>query len=395
MTRVRFVAPPAGLLQVTGARAALANAVFARGREGHFTLRIAPGDDRISPDLKWLSVTWDAIGEPGDYAGAIEQLKAAGRLYPCFESETELRAKREFRIRRGKPATYDRAMLKLTPEQRAAAEAGGKTPHWRFRLSNRVVTWNDTIAGKREAKLPAVSDPILVAADGTPSAILTAVVDDTADRITHVIRPDEGEGMTGVHIDLLAAIGHDPAAVTFAHLPVLADTGRLAIRNFRHDGIEAEALANWLGMGDGFHLHRLSRKPDLTALPALNREVLAHRDFGSVADRLPPGATEPFWLAIRGHIDLLTEARHWWDVVDGAIFPAVPDGSAPLAQRARDALPTEPWDANTWPAWLAAIGPDGTDTIRLMLTGEDQGPELGTLLPLIGRSRVLERLRGT
>jgi glutamyl-tRNA synthetase len=396
MTRVRFVAPASGALLVTGARVALANALFARSQRGHFTLRLPAGEDRITADLRWLGVSWDAIGVPGDYASAIEHLKSIGRLYPCFESETELRAKREFRIRRGMAAVYDRAMLKLTPEQRAAAEAGGKRPHWRFRLSNRVVTWIDAIAGKREAKLPAVSDPILVTADDAPAPALTAVVDDIADRITHVIRADEGDGMTGVHIDLLSSLGQNPDAVTFATLPALGDTGRLAIRNLRHDGIEAEALVAWLGCGPRFSLRGLARKPDPAALPALNRAVLARREFAAVADRLPAGATEPFWLAIRGHIDLLTEARHWWDVVNGTILFPIPDGAAALARQARAALPEEPWDDRTWADWLAAL-PAGTDTaaaLRLILTGEEQGPELAVLLPLIGRSRVLERLRG-
>ena len=315
---------------VTGARVALANALFARGQLGHFTLRLPAADDRVTADLRLLGIAWDAIGEAGDYAGAIEHLKSIGRLYPCFESETELRAKREFRIRRGMAPVYDRAMLKLTPEQRAAAEAGGKRPHWRFRLSNRVVTWTDVIAGRREAKLPAVSDPILVTADDAPVAALTAVVDDIADRITHVIRADEGDGMTGIHIDLLSSLGQNPDAVTFGSLPPLGDTGRLAIRNLRHDGIEAEALVAWLGGGPRFTLRRMARKPDPVTLPALNREVLARRDFPDVADRLPAGATEPFWLSIRGHIDLLTEARHWWDVVNGTIFPPIPRRRGPV-----------------------------------------------------------------
>jgi glutamyl-tRNA synthetase len=202
MTRVRFIAPASGGLLVTGARAALANALFARANKGHFAIRLPPGEDRITADLRWLGIEWDAVGEPGDYSGAIEQLKAIGRLYPCFETETELRAKREYRIRRGQPDVYDRAMLKLTPEQREAAEAGGKRPYWRFRLTNRVLIWNDAISGRREAKLPAISDPILVAADGTPAAALTAVVDDIADRITHVIRADDGDATIGIHIDL-------------------------------------------------------------------------------------------------------------------------------------------------------------------------------------------------
>ncbi len=113
---------------------------------------------------------------------------------------------------------------------------------------------------------------------------------------------------------------------------------------------------------------------------------------------MPRGATEPFWLAIRGHIDLLTEARYWWDVVNGAIFPPIPNGAGRLIAAARSALPSEPWDASTWPAWVAAIprdaSPDNAALLRLILTGEEQGPELAALLPLIGQTRVLERLRG-
>ncbi len=165
-------------------------------------------------------------------------------------------------------------MLKLTSEQRAAAEAGGKRPHWRFRLSNRVVTWTDAIGGKREAKLSAVSDPILVTADDAPAPALAAVVDDIADRITHVIRADEGDGMTGIAIDLLSSLGQNPDAISFASLPPLGDTGRLAIRNLRHDGVEAEALVTWLGGGPRFTLRRMERKPDPVALTAINREVL-------------------------------------------------------------------------------------------------------------------------
>ncbi len=398
MTRVRFIAPSSGGLLVTGARAALANALFARANKGDFTIRLPPGEDRITTDLRWLGINWDAVGEPGDYAGAIEQLKAIGRLYPCFESDTELRAKREYRIRRGQPDVYDRAMLKLTPEQQETAEAGGKRPYWRFRLTNRVLIWNDAVTGRREAKLPAISDPVLVAADGTPAAALTTVVDDIADHITHVIRADDGDATIGIHIDLLQALGQSAAGIGFATLPHLGDTGRLAIRNLRNDGIEAEALTTWLLGGGRFALRGLAKIPDPAALPSLNREILAQRAFSAVADRLPQGATETFWLAIRGHIELLTEARHWWDVVSGTIFPPIPAGAARLIHAARAALPAEPWNETTWAAWLGLIpehgSADNQARLRLILTGEEHGPELANLLPLIGRSRVLERLRG-
>jgi glutamyl-tRNA synthetase len=394
MIHTRFIVP-SGKVLVTGARVALANALFAKQKQGRFKLR-PQGEDKATADLRWLGIAWDSEGKTSDCSAAIEHLKAIGRIYPCFESETELRAKREFRVRRGRSDIYDRAMLKLTPEQREAAEAGGKRPHWRFRLSNRVVTWNDAIGGRREAKLPAVSDPILVAADGTPAPILAASVDDIADEITHVIRSDEGDGTTGIHIDLLSALGHNPDAVTFASLPPLGSVGRLPIHGFRQDGIDPEALIQWLGGGAGFTLRGLAARPDPVSLPALNRAVLARREFASVAGNLPSGATEPFWLAIRGSIDLLTEARTWWDVINGAIYPMIPDRASALLPAARLTLPPEPWDETTWAQWLAALpagaSPDNAAMLRLVLTGDDQGPDFSKLLPLIGRPRVLERL---
>jgi glutamyl-tRNA synthetase len=113
---------------------------------------------------------------------------------------------------------------------------------------------------------------------------------------------------------------------------------------------------------------------------------------------LPAGATEAFWLAIRGSIDLLTEARHWWTVVNGTIFPPVSEAAARLMPEALKALPEEPWDDTTWTKWLSELpsdlNTDNASTLRLALTGEDQGPDLAVLLPLIGRHRVLQRVRG-
>src|SRR5207302_9716603 len=142
------------------ARIALANFLFARHCGGQFLLRLDDTDrersrlefaEAIKNDLSWLGIGWDEALQQSDrlgrYEAAAERLKRAGRLYPCFESEEELRAKREMRIRRGRPPVYERAMLNLTADQRAAAEAGGKRPYWRFLLSERTVSWRDLVSG--------------------------------------------------------------------------------------------------------------------------------------------------------------------------------------------------------------------------------------------------------
>lgn len=438
--RVRFAPSPTGLLHVGNARIALANFLFARHRDGCFILRFDDTDkerskpeyeDAIARDLQWLGITWDESFHQSDrmarYEAAAERLKAAGRVYPCFESEDELRRKREQRIRRGQPPVYDRAMLALTEEQRAAAEAKGKRPYWRFLLSGETVSWTDQVLDRREVKLPTVSDPVLIRADGTPLYTFTSVVDDIETGVTHIIRGEDHLTNTAVQIDLFAALDAEPSQIGFAHLPLMQDSAggklskrlnSLSLRALRNDGIEPTALAAYLArlgtvdnvevlpmsaLTAGFDLARFSHagpRFDPAQLLALNRRVLHQLPFNAVTDRLPPGATEAFWSAVRGNLDLLSEARGWWDVVTGQIVPPVMDGEAEFLRTALEVLPAEPWDEAVWTTWTTALE-DATGRtgralflpLRVALTGEEHGPELRDLLPLIGRTRAANRLQ--
>ncbi|MEJ1978963.1 MAG: glutamate--tRNA ligase [Acetobacteraceae bacterium] len=438
--KLRFAPSPTGLLHVGNARAALANYLLARRHGGHFLLRYDDTDigrnkpelaDAIAQDLTWLGITWDESYRQSDrldaYAAAAKRLEASGRLYPCFESEVELQAKRDQRAKRHLPPVYDRAMLKLTPEQRAAAEAGGKRPYWRFRLSDGAIGWQDLVLGARSIKLPTISDPVVIRADGTPLYTFTSVVDDLASGITHIVRGEDHVTNTAVQLDLWSALGGNPSAITFAHLPLLVaeDGGKLSkrdggmsLRSLRQDGVEPMAVTSYLarlGTSDdpaplgldalaaGFDLSRFSKSSarfDVGQLLALNRRVLHGLPFEAVAERLPLGATPAFWAAVRGNLDMLAEARGWWDVVAGSIVPPVIEGEGDYLRAALEALPPEPWSAETWPDWTGALkeatGRKGRalfHPLRLALTGEERGPEMRELLPLMGRARVVERLR--
>ena len=437
---VRFAPSPTGLLHVGNARIAIANYLFVRRNSGRFTLRLDDTDVQrsraefatgIESDLRWLGIGWDEQFRQTDrlasYEAAAEKLKAAGRLYPCFESEEELRAKREARLRRHVAPVYDRAMLKLTPAQREAAEAGGKRPYWRLLLTGRTIEWDDLVLGRRAVKLPSMSDPVLVRADGTFLYTFTSVVDDLATGVTHVIRGEDHVANTGIQLDLLEALGGDPASISFAHLPLLTDSDGsklskrldgLSLRSLARDGIEPMAVAAYLarlGSADDpepvplarlvetFDLSRFSGSSarfDARQMMALNSRVLHGMAFADVVDRLPAGATEAFWLAVRGNLDLFVEARQWWDVVAGTIVPPVQEAEASFLRTALDLLPSEPWDGSVWQAWTAALK-DATGRrgkalfhpLRLALTGEERGPELAALLVLMGRPRVVERLK--
>jgi glutamyl-tRNA synthetase len=187
----------------------------------------------------------------------------------------------------------------------------------------------------------------------------------------------------------------------------------------RADGIEPAALvaylarlgtsadiapAGWEELAAGFEPGAISRSParfDPAQLLALNRRVLHALPFEAVRERLPEGATEAFWGAVRGNLDMLSEARHWWDVVAGSIVPPPIEAEEDRAflAAAAAALPAGAYDGATFKAWTEALK-DGTGRkgralfrpLRLALTGEEHGPELKDLLPLMGRDRAVLRL---
>ena len=435
--KLRFAPSPTGHLHVGNARIALANWLVARKLGAELVLRLDDTDtgrsrvefaEAIEEDLRWLGLDWDHMFRQSDrlpiYAVAAERLKKSGRLYPCLESEEELNFKREQRLRQGRPPIYDRGALNMTTEQLARALENGKKPYWRFKLSHSSVEWDDGVLGRRSVKLPAISDPVLIRADGSPLYTFTSVVDDLDTGVTHVVRGEDHVTNTGVQLDIWRALGG--GELNFAHLPLLTDAdggplskriGSLSLRQLRRDGVEAAAITGYLGalgtsrdpfparpaeLLEGFDLAVVSHSSprfDPRQLLALNRKILHAMPFEEARPHLPPGADAGFWEAIRENIDLMPEAKHWWDVVRGHIAPVdQPEEKAFLAQ-ARELLPAEPFDATTWPSWTealkAATGRKGKALfmpLRLALTGEDHGPDLKTLLPLMGRGRVAERL---
>ena len=438
--KLRFAPSPTGFLHVGNARIAITNALLALKHGGELILRLDDTDtDRSRPeyanaieeDLTWLGITWQGVVRQQDrtalYDAAAARLKASGHLYPCFESEEELRFKREQRAKQGKPPVYDRAMLKLTQDQLERALANGKSPYWRFKLSQGSREWVDGVLGPRAVKLPPISDPVLIRADGSYLYTFTSVVDDIDMGITHIVRGEDHVTNTGVQLDIFAALGAHTAGLHFAHMPLLTDAdggplskrlGGLGLRQMRRDGVEPAALVGYLAalgtshdprpglpaeLAPGFDLHSVSKSAarfDPRQMLALNRKLLHEMPFEIAHPRLPAGATEHFWTVVRGNLDMMNEARLWWDVAQGQIVPPTQEGEGVFLAAALATLPAEPYTPATWPDWTnavkAATGRKGKALfmpLRLALTGEEHGPDLKDLLPLIGRTRAAERLK--
>jgi len=440
--RVRFAPSPTGLLHVGNARAALINWLYARHAGGAFVLRIDDTDPErsrpeyaaaIERDLAWLGLDWDQRLRQSTrldrYGDAFERLRAAGRVYDCYETEAELAEKRRALAARGRPPVYDRAALALDDADRARLRAEGRKPHWRFRLDDTSARWDDLVRGPVAIRARTMSDPVIRRGDGLPTYTLASVVDDVDLAIGSVIRGEDHVANTAVQIQLFAALDAPPPV--FAHLPLLVDAegknlskrrGALSLATLREAGIEPLALASLLarlGSADpveprtsmnaliaDFDIARFGRAAprfDRDELARLNARVLRDLPFEAVAERLArlgiEGASREFWEAVRDNLDRLDDALEWWRVVAGPISPLIEDPA--LIEHAAALLPDAPWDATIWTIWTKSVA-EATEKrgralyhpLRLALTGLERGPALANLLPLIGHDRVLARLRG-
>lgn len=437
--KVRFAPSPTGLLHVGNARTALINWLFARRHKGIFLLRFDDTDpertkveyeDKIRHDLTWLGLSHDEEFRQQDqfdsYARAIEKLKAEGRLYPCYETQEELALKRKTQLARGLPPLYDRAALKLTDAQKKSFEDNGKKPHWRLRLTDKTVHWDDLVRGPVSFEGSNLSDPVLLREDGNPIYTLSSVVDDCNSQITHIIRGEDHVANTAVQLQLVEALGANPAQFTFAHLPLLTGPGgqnlskrlgSLSLQQLRQDGIEAMALNSFLaklGTSDSIvplntleelvaefdisHFSRSSPKFSTEALGVVNQKLLHTLSYDQVKDRLPK-IDEDFWKLVRENITTLADVQEWHTVCVGQITPILSDAS--FIQVAVESLPPTPWGDQTFKNWTQQIkdrtGRKGKDLfmpLRLALTGQDHGPSLEELLLRIGPEKARRRLLG-
>ncbi|MEE9909434.1 glutamate--tRNA ligase [Brucella intermedia] len=451
---VRFAPSPTGYIHIGNTRTALSNWLFAQKNGGKFILRYDDTDversrdeyaQAIAVDLDWLGVKPDRVEYQSKrfdvYGRTVEKLKQSGLLYACYETADELERRRKLRLARRLPPVYGREGLKLTDEEKAAFQAEGRKPHWRFLLPNfdadpfntkrTEVHWDDLVRGPQTVDLASMSDPVLVREDGTYLYTLPSVVDDIDLGITHIIRGDDHVTNTGVQIAIFEALG--AKAPVFGHHNLLTTisgeglskrTGALSVGSLREAGFEPMAVAslavligtsesvsaspNMESLAERFDLASISKssaKFDPAELDTLNRALLHEMPFSEAKLRLAASGisgdkAEPFWLAVRGNLDRFKDVAHWWAIVDGEL-PETPDFSEEdraFLGEAFTLLPPAPWDHQTWKIWAdsvkAATGRKGKNLfmpLRLALTGQAHGPELADLLVLLGPERTLSR----
>ena len=432
----RFAPSPTGTLHVGNVRTALHNWLLARHAGGRFMLRIDDTDaersreeyvEAIRADLAWLGIAPDGEERQslrfGLYEREFQRLVEAGRVYRCYETAQELELKRKVLLGRGLPPIYDRAALNLTEADHAARAEADEKPHWRFLLNrDEAIEWQDGIRGPQHFDAAQMSDPVIRRADGSWLYMLPSVIDDIAMGITDVLRGEDHVSNTATQIQMFTALGAQPPR--FAHEALLVGTegklskrlGSLGISSLRDEGIEPEALIALLarlGTSDpvdpsldvdqiaaSFDLSRFGRAParfDDAELHRVNAAIVHRLPYARVAHLLPQGMGEAAWEAIRPNLEHIGEAADWWQVITGPVqAPAQSEEDRAYLAQAANALDRTGAD---WPALTAelkaATGRKGKSLflpLRQALTGRDHGPDMGALLPLIGKDAALKRI---
>jgi glutamyl-tRNA synthetase len=437
---VRWAPSPTGRIHLGNARPALLNWFFARRHGGRYVLRMDDTDlarstrqfaDGIEEDLAWLGVQPDLLVRQSErttlYDAARDRLIAAGRLYPCYETEDELDRKRSRARLLGKPPIYDRAALGLSDEDKARLEADGRKPHWRFKLDGRPVQFDDLIKGPQTVNTGSMSDPVLIRADGSYLYTLPSVVDDIELGITHVIRGEDHVSNTGTQIEIFEALG-GPVPV-FGHHNLLTDAqgqgfskrlGSQSIADFRSEGYEplavgivATVTGTSLPVEPYESLDAIAERLDFTMishgaarfdpaeLDGLNARLLHAMPYVAAAPRLSSMGLEgeAMWMLLRENLAKFGDIAEWAKLLTGPIEPVVAPEDREFIALAKALLPPEPWDETTWGQWTEALksttGRKGKALflpLRMALTGRHDGPELKSLLVLLGRKACLDRL---
>src|SRR5262245_9986647 len=226
----RFAPSPTGFLHIGGARTALFNWLYARGRDGRMLLRIEDTDrerstkaaiDAILDGLSWLGIDWDGetvyqFARAARHREVADQILAAGKAYRCYPSPEELAQMRETARAEGRTRLYDgrwrdrdprEAPPGIKPVIRIKAPLTGETVV-EDQVQNRVVWQNENL-----------DDFVLLRSDGTPNYTLAVVVDDHDMGITHIIRGDDHLNNAARQTQIYQALGWKVPVM--AHIPLI------------------------------------------------------------------------------------------------------------------------------------------------------------------------------
>jgi len=454
----RFAPSPTGFLHIGGARTALFNWLYARHNKGLFRLRIEDTDrqrstkaaiDAILEGLDWLGLNWDdevvyQFTRAERHAEVARQLLEKGLAYHCYASPEELEQMREQQRAAGKPIRYDGRWRdkpasdrrpNVPPVVRIKAPQSGET----------VI--QDKVQGDVRFPNEVLDDFILLRSDGTPTYMLSVVVDDHDMGVTHVIRGDDHLTNAARQYQIIQAMGW--ATPVYAHLPLLHGEdgqklskrhGALGIHEYKDLGYLPEAMRNYLlrlGWSHGddemisteqaiewFNLESIGRSParvDFKKLENINGHYMRQATDEALADATLPilkggghdADTDMRAKLIAAMPGLKERAKTLVELADSATYLVVkrplalddkakklltPEARAILA-RLRPVFEEAEWSAAALDSAARSFAEHNglklgmvAQPLRAALTGRTTSPGIFDVLAVLGRSESLARI---
>src|SRR6202789_73049 len=448
----RFAPSPTGSLHLGNARTALFSHLWARKTGGKFILRIEDTDftrsqdrfrDELMTDMRWLGLGWDEgpdVGGPSGpysqsergefYRGLFARLAADDLAYPCYCTAEDLELSRKLQRMAGKPPRYAGTCRALTAAQRAEREGRGLKPTLRFAVPiDQIIEFNDSVHGPQRFASNDIGDFIIRREDGTPAFFFCNAVDDSAMGVTQVLRGDDHLTNTPRQIMLLDALGM--RAPAYGHIGLLVGEdgaplskrhGSASAHEFRERGFLSSAVLNHLfrlghaGDVDGWlpaadmpahfrpeHLGRAPARFEESQLMHWQKESLERMSAAEVRAWLAADDSMQFIELVRHNVVLPADAIPWRAVVRGDLPPLGKDEQSIVAAAgpgffaaAAAAFDQSSSDLKQLTKILKErTGRKGADLfmpLRIALTGQAHGPELGPLLKLIPPETARRRL---
>ncbi len=447
----RFAPSPTGFLHIGSARTALFNWLFSRQQKGIFHLRIEDTDrerstksaiDAIFESLEWLGLTWDGdvVFQSARCARHQEighALLQKGRAYYCTCTPEELAIAREEAKAAGKPMKYNGKCRDKNNTQgalRLLAEEEGST------------TLSDIIQGTVTVAHSQLDDMVLLRSDGTPTYMLSVVVDDHDMKITHIVRGDDHLTNAFRQIQIYRAM--DWTIPQFAHIPLIHGPdgaklskrhGALGAEEYKNMGFLPEAMRNYLlrlgwGYGDEeiisdakalelFSLERIGKSParfDLQKLTALNAHYIKEKDDASLVQLIKPfleisPTIDQETLLEKGMPGLKQRAKTLIELAKSAAFylydlplpvdekaqSFITEDNKALVGKAIAAFESQPsWMHDVLEETLRILGDSlqvklGSlaQPLRVALTGSTISPSIFEVMEVLGKEKSLERLK--
>jgi glutamyl-tRNA synthetase len=462
-TRTRFAPSPTGFIHLGNIRSALYPWAFARSSGGDFILRIEDTDlerstqasvDVIIEGMAWLGLDHDEgpfyqMQRMDRYKAVLQDLIAAGQVYPCYMSMTELDALREQQMANKEKPRYDGTWrpesgktLPPIPE--------GVAPVLRFKNpQGGVVAWEDKVKGRIEISNDELDDLVIARPAhngetvGTPTYNFCVVVDDIDMAITHVIRGDDHVNNTPRQINIFKALGKEPPV--YAHLPTVLNeqgekmskrSGAKAVTQYRDEGYLPDAMVNYLARlgwshGDDeifsrtqfvswFNLDHLGRSAaqfDEAKLRWVNAQHMKTMNDASLADLVsaqllkrgitPDERLTPLCGLLKDRCDTTVMLADWvakfyTDVTPNAdeLAQHVTDAVRPALNFLAEKLSSCAWDKASIAAVLKEVliaqglkMPQLAMPVRVLVMGTAQTPSLDAVLALSDREKISTLLR--